>query len=155
METWDGDAQSPSRPGAVSRRYERQVVVYDESEGVCTVDIENHLIELREQFEDEAASRRARYNRRRAAQLGAIQGNKHESQAYEELLRRGVCELCGAAVSIQVDHIEALSAGGAHGWENFAGLCGSCNARKSIKPLLKYLLDAADTLVVKTTKGEQ
>jgi 5-methylcytosine-specific restriction endonuclease McrA len=83
---------------------------------------------------------RASKSRRRASRLGAIQGDPTDAAAYEQILRQGICELCGAKGPIHVDHIEALSTGGEHGWENFAGLCPSCNGSKHDKSLLLSML---------------
>lgn len=81
--------------------------------------------------------------RRRARKANAPQGAPTEAAAYEQILRSAPCELCGSKVPIHVDHIEPLSKGGEHGWENFAGLCQSCNSHKNSKSLLVYLLTPA------------
>jgi 5-methylcytosine-specific restriction endonuclease McrA len=79
--------------------------------------------------------------KRRALKSNAPQGDPSETAAYEQILREGICEICGAKGPIEVDHIEPLSKGGEHGWENMAGLCGPCNRSKGNKSLLIFLLD--------------
>jgi 5-methylcytosine-specific restriction endonuclease McrA len=37
-----------------------------------------------------------------------------------------------------IDHVKALSTGGAHGEENFATACNKCNGRKNSAPLEKW-----------------
>ena len=84
--------------------------------------------------------RAAAHARRRALKANAPQGDPQEAAAFAEILREGICELCGSHGPIEVDHIEALSTGGEHGSENFAGLCKSCNVSKHDKSLLTHLL---------------
>jgi 5-methylcytosine-specific restriction endonuclease McrA len=83
----------------------------------------------------------ARMSRRRARKLNAPQGDPVEAAAYAQILREGICEVCGSKGPIEIDHIEPLSKGGAHDWTNMAGLCKSCNASKGDKSLLHFLLD--------------
>ncbi len=78
--------------------------------------------------------------RRRALKANAPQGDSAEAVAYAEILREGICELCGSHGPIEIDHIIPLSTGGEHGWENFAGLCQSCNSGKKDTSLLLHLL---------------
>lgn len=85
--------------------------------------------------------RRAQDARRRALKASAPQGNLAAAAAYEQILREGICELCGSKGPIEIDHIEPLSKGGAHDWMNMAGLCKSCNSSKGDKSLLHFLLD--------------
>ncbi len=77
--------------------------------------------------------------KRRALKANAAQGDASESSAYADILREGICELCGSRGPIEIDHIEALSTGGEHTWENFAGLCRSCNASKHTESLLSHM----------------
>lgn len=77
---------------------------------------------------------------RRARKANAPHGDPHDAAAYSEILREGICELCGSTGPIHIDHIEALSIGGEHGWENFAGLCPSCNHSKNDEALLLHML---------------
>jgi 5-methylcytosine-specific restriction endonuclease McrA len=79
--------------------------------------------------------------RRRALKANAPQGNPTDAAAYYEILREGICEQCGSHGRIEIDHIEPLSKGGEHGWENFAGLCQSCNSSKGDKSMLMHMLD--------------
>ncbi len=85
-----------------------------------------------------AQSRRANHGRRALA-AGAKQGDLSLVEEYIQILHAGICELCGGG-PVEVDHIDALASGGAHVWDNFAGLCKRCNGRKSDRPLLVGLL---------------
>lgn len=78
--------------------------------------------------------------KRRAAEALAKVGDLQAAAAYAEILRKGICELCGTKGAIEIDHIEPLSKGGEHGWENFAGLCKPCNRTKYDQPLLIGML---------------
>lgn len=62
------------------------------------------------------------------------------SVEYEEALRADPCAYCGARAANELDHIEPISRGGTHGWENVTAACRSCNARKHARPLLVHLL---------------
>jgi len=86
------------------------------------------------------AHQRPAASRYRGLKANAPQGDSVDAAAFAEMLRQGICELCGAHGPIHVDHIEALSTGGEHGWENFAGLCPSCNSGKHNASLLTHLL---------------
>lgn len=53
------------------------------------------------------------------------------------------CACCDAPfsdVEYHVDHVVALSAGGMHEHNNLQLLCGTCNRRKSAKPLMTFLM---------------
>jgi len=52
-------------------------------------------------------------------------------------LADGVCRICGRDLNpldFEVDHIEPLSRGGDHSYENCAPVHRGCNARKGDKP---------------------
>lgn len=90
--------------------------------------------------EENQEKKRARVARHRALKVSAPQGDAVLAADYEQVLRQGVCEQCGSRGPVHIDHIEPLSTGGEHGWENFAGLCQSCNSRKGTKSLLLGML---------------
>jgi 5-methylcytosine-specific restriction endonuclease McrA len=104
---------------------------------------DKHLRLSREYARANADKRRNYESKRRALKANAPQGDPAEAAAYAEILREGICELCGAKGPIEIDHIDALSTGGEHGWENFAGLCKSCNSSKQDKSLLHHIIDLA------------
>lgn len=52
----------------------------------------------------------------------------------------GCCAYCGAKTIMTLDHIEALSRGGAHTLENVAPACKRCNLKKSARPLAEALV---------------
>ncbi len=103
-------------------------------------DIERARAKDRAKYARNPTAAKNRQRRRRAVKCGAVQGDAQEAADYESILRQRVYELCGSRGPIEVDHIEALSTGGEHGWENFAGLCRTCNARKHDASLLIHLL---------------
>lgn len=57
---------------------------------------------------------------------------------YYAALRADPCVYCGAP-STEIDHIEPRSTGGANHWENYAGICSSCNSSKRNKGLLGFM----------------
>lgn len=63
-----------------------------------------------------------------------------ETLAYREIVRVDPCSYCGAPVSGQVDHIQAVIEGGPNHWTNMTGVCPSCNGAKGRKDLLQYLM---------------
>lgn len=62
-------------------------------------------------------------------------------RSYVNLITRDPCAYCGGRMEV-VDHIEPLSRSGQHEWDNLTPACGSCNARKSAKPLLQFLSES-------------
>lgn len=62
-----------------------------------------------------------------------------DALAYCDLIASDPCVYCGGE-SNQIDHIHPVSRGGDSRWTNLAPACRSCNARKSAKPLLQFLL---------------
>lgn len=55
------------------------------------------------------------------------------------LIAMDPCSYCGGP-SDAVDHILAVSRGGANHWSNFAPTCRACNSSKRDRPLLAWLL---------------
>lgn len=51
-------------------------------------------------------------------------------------------------LAASIDHVEALSRGGAHDASNFAAVCARCNARKSARSTRDYLDDSKPWKVV-------
>ncbi len=49
------------------------------------------------------------------------------------------CAYCGAETPLSEDHMVALSKGGSHTYENIVPACRSCNSRKHVKTLAKYM----------------
>lgn len=84
---------------------------------------------------------RNEWQMRRANKKAAPKGDPQEAIAFAEILRFGCCEQCGSHGPIHIDHIIPLSTGGEHGWQNFAGLCQSCNSSKGTKSLLIGMLN--------------
>lgn len=57
---------------------------------------------------------------------------------YYAALKADPCAYCGAAGGA-IDHVDPRSRGGANHWENYAGVCTSCNTTKRDRPLLAFL----------------
>jgi 5-methylcytosine-specific restriction endonuclease McrA len=56
-----------------------------------------------------------------------------------ELLRRDnhVCQYCGSAKNLTIDHIIPRSKGGLHTWDNVVTACETCNNKKSDRLLFE------------------
>jgi hypothetical protein len=95
----------------------------------------------RERADDVAAIRRVNDKLKAAARRakGVKEFNALIAE-YAEILRRDPCAYCGGQMQV-LDHIEPLSGVGPHAWDNLTPACGSCNARKSAKPLLGFLAE--------------
>lgn len=82
----------------------------------------------RDQIKASVALRRARGARPSGADL-----------AYAVVVRRDPCSYCGQPGGT-MDHITAISMGGAGDWTNLTGACRSCNSRKKKLPVLLFML---------------
>lgn len=51
----------------------------------------------------------------------------------------GICAYCNERYSLELDHIDPLSKGGAHDVDNAAPVCRVCNSSKNDTPLLLWL----------------
>lgn len=69
-------------------------------------------------------------------------GRNPEAIAYVALIARDPCAYCGG-VSTEIEHIDALKAGGANVPDNIARACKRCNSSKGKKPLLLFLAHRA------------
>ena len=100
-------------------------------------------MDCHEERPDEVAEERLRRIRLRAhtrRAAGAEAAPTGEMLDYAKLLYRDPCAYCGEPTTV-LDHIEPISGGGEHAWDNLAAACGSCNARKCAKPLLVFLAE--------------
>jgi hypothetical protein len=59
--------------------------------------------------------------------------------AYAKLISGDPCGFCGGP-SGEIDHIVPVTKGGSGEWENLAPICRSCNASKSNKDLLHFMM---------------
>jgi 5-methylcytosine-specific restriction endonuclease McrA len=82
---------------------------------------------------------RAAKRRRRALSAGRSVEQMRDTEAYVEVLGADVCAYCGGPAE-SVDHIDALTSGGDHVWENMTAACRSCNSKKRTASLLTFLL---------------
>lgn len=84
---------------------------------------------------------RASVQKRRAMRNDVVT----EDVSRQDIIDRdySLCYICGnkfASFQIAVDHIEPLSKGGSHTYDNLTVTCHSCNSSKGNKTLLEYLL---------------
>jgi len=77
--------------------------------------------------------------RRRARAAGRTVEQVRNTEAYIEVLGADVCAYCGGPADT-IDHIDALSAGGNHVWDNLTAACRACNSTKHAASLLVFLL---------------
>lgn len=54
------------------------------------------------------------------------------------ILKADPCSYCGQLMQ-EIDHIESLSQGGSHSWDNLTSACRYCNRSKHTKSLLEFL----------------
>lgn len=80
-----------------------------------------------------------RYAREYVARRRANGPLDEDASAYWDVLSRDPCSYCGAPAG-EVDHIDAVSEGGTNDWTNLTAACRSCNAGKSNKSPLDFLL---------------
>jgi 5-methylcytosine-specific restriction endonuclease McrA len=80
-----------------------------------------------------------RYATLRMARVRAGGALSEEARAYWDILDGDICCYCGRPAG-EKDHIEAASTSGDNAWDNFTAACRSCNASKSDKTLLDFLL---------------
>lgn len=72
-----------------------------------------------------------------------MRGAEHQEIAeYAIALRGDPCSYCGGPGGC-ADHVEPLARGGEHAVSNLTAACRRCNARKHVRPLLHFLLEAA------------
>jgi 5-methylcytosine-specific restriction endonuclease McrA len=69
----------------------------------------------------------------------ATLGDPADTDEYARILRGDPCVYCGARAS-DIDHIDAISRGGAHAWDNLTAACHGCNVSKYSELLLALLL---------------
>ncbi len=66
------------------------------------------------------------------------QDTSPETKEWVRIIMKDPCSYCGKPFE-HVDHIDAVSTGGAGDWENLTSACGPCNMSKQAKPLLAFL----------------
>ena len=72
---------------------------------------------------------------------------------YYKALRADPCAYCGRPGG-EIDHIHARSNGGEDGWENYSGICKTCNARKGRRSVLNFMLARPLMEQVAAIRGE-
>lgn len=83
------------------------------------------------------AGQRRRDNRRRALKLAAEVAGPVSAEAYAAILASGPCVYCGHLAE-HVDHVRALSRGGAEHDTNLVPACASCNLSKKHRLLTEW-----------------
>lgn len=76
----------------------------------------------------------------RQARTGWSEQDYADRRAYVEMLRLDPCSYCGAAAAGEVDHIAPVHLGGGDDWTNLTAACRSCNASKTDRSLLEFML---------------
>lgn len=85
-------------------------------------------------------------NRERVRQYGEVATERRRTGAndvamdYRDTLRADPCSYCHGPAG-EIDHITAVAVHPDGSWQNLTAACRSCNARKSAKPMLTFLLD--------------
>jgi hypothetical protein len=82
---------------------------------------------------------RVQKHRYRARLAEARVGERRATDLYALVLESDPCSYCDAPAE-STDHIEPLSLGGSHAWENLSAACLRCNSAKHNLPLLRFLL---------------
>jgi 5-methylcytosine-specific restriction endonuclease McrA len=69
-----------------------------------------------------------------------VRSFRHDPEAveYARLVRRDPCSYCGGPGG-SVDHVVPSVHGGPNVWDNFTGVCSSCNQSKRSRSLLEFL----------------
>lgn len=95
------------------------------------------------------AKRRVRASKPAAREAGRLSRHRQRGAAPTPDARRFVpvlladpCAYCGASGG-ELDHIEPIVRGGDGDWLNLTSACRSCNASKSDRPLLQFLISNA------------
>jgi len=83
------------------------------------------------------ATKWATYVRRRAVGYGVHVEDVDEEAVYAFCGNR--CAYCGSTEKLTLDHVVALSKGGAHAESNLLVACKSCNSSKGVKPVAEWL----------------
>jgi 5-methylcytosine-specific restriction endonuclease McrA len=104
------------------------------------------IVERNRQWQQDHPERMREINnaarrRRRARLAGAAVSEMGATEVYVSILRLDPCAYCGGPAG-DIDHIQAVSAGGGHVWSNMTSACRSCNAIKHTASLLTALLRA-------------
>ena len=90
--------------------------------------------------------------KRRAIKLGVTIGTIDENAIYKFCGNK--CAYCGSTKNLSLDHIVALSKGGAHCESNLLVACRSCNSSKGTKPVAEWLA-TRPMAISKSLKGGQ
>lgn len=80
-------------------------------------------------------------NSRRARKLGAEVAGPLWPEEYYVIRWSGACVYCGSRDRITVDHVRALTRGGAEHWDNLVAACVSCNSSKGNRLLTEWRQD--------------
>jgi 5-methylcytosine-specific restriction endonuclease McrA len=90
-------------------------------------------------LERQRNSRRANPDKTRAEKYARRSTLGEVDKDYIKILLNDPCSYCNGPAG-EVDHIDALTAGGTNDWDNMTAACKSCNSGKFNLPLLQYML---------------
>lgn len=78
---------------------------------------------------------------RRRARIAGAPGRGVSASEWARVIAGslGLCAYCGQSKRMTMDHIDPLSAGGAHDVENIAACCKACNSSKGDAPLVTWM----------------
>lgn len=111
------------------QRYAESAAVRGANRRTCAEWLRTHRVE-----------HRVRVAKRKALRRGAGGLGISSADAATVLFScLGLCAYCTRQLPLEIDHIEALSRGGAHDVENAAPACKTCNSSKGNKGLLVWL----------------
>ena len=93
----------------------------------------------RREWAKQNSDKTRRYAREYVARKRAAGPLDDAASAYWDILADDPCSYCGGPAG-EVDHIVALNNSGTNDWTNLTAACRSCNASKSTKSPLDFLL---------------
>lgn len=108
-----------------------------QNRGLCS----KHYARFWSQTDAGRISVKNRDHRRRAIELSADRGCWYAREQHLALILNDPCSYCGSTRDIEIEHIAPISKSFDDSWSNLATACRSCNASKSDKSLLSFLLD--------------
>lgn len=82
----------------------------------------------------------ADYNRAKRMKRRGAYSDK-DARVYMQILINDPCAFCGSKKELVIDHIHPISKGGKGDFMNLTAACRSCNAAKSNKSLLNFLIE--------------
>jgi 5-methylcytosine-specific restriction endonuclease McrA len=105
-------------------------------------DKELHNAKNREYVRSHPEKARVWCRRRRANKHAAGGGGiSIADEKYIKTYTNGTCSYCGKKAKLELDHVVAITKGGADHIDNAAPACSTCNKKKKNRPLIVFLRD--------------